>query len=37
MKKLLPKIRLRELKMEDAHDHYKWYIDQEVTRQITTI
>ncbi|WP_442600128.1 GNAT family N-acetyltransferase [Neobacillus sp. D3-1R] len=33
-KKTLPKVILRELKIEDAEDRYKWCLDKEVTKHL---
>ncbi len=30
----LPEVKLRELKLEDAADRYKWCLDKEVTRYL---
>jgi RimJ/RimL family protein N-acetyltransferase len=32
--KKLPKVRLRDLKMEDAEDRYNWCLDREVTKHL---
>ncbi|MDM5317362.1 GNAT family protein [Fictibacillus sp. b24] len=34
MQKQLPKVQLRELKIEDANDRYQWCLDQEVTKHL---
>lgn len=31
---VLPKVRLRDLKMEDAGDRYQWCLDREVTKHL---